>query len=66
MTLSDILRDCGDVAVVCVCENGIEHGYIGADDIAAIDQDILNAPVETYLVVMRFDGLLVFVELCGN
>lgn len=63
MTLSDILRDCGDVVVVCVCEGGIEHGYIGDDDIAAIDQDILDAPVETYFVVKRFDGLWVFVEI---
>jgi hypothetical protein len=63
MTLSDILRDCSDVAVVCVCDSGIEHAYIGADDIAAIDQDILDAPVDSYIVVKRVDGLWVFVEV---
>ena len=62
-TLNDILRDCGDVAIVCVCENGIEHGYIGEDDIATIDQDILDMPVEIYFVVRKSDGLLVFVEI---
>lgn len=63
-TLSNILRDYGgDVAVVCICESGIEHGYIGTDDIAAIDLDILESPVDSFLVVKRADGLLVFVEL---
>ena len=65
-TVKDILDDLDDVALIDIHDgrNGIGHVY-EADDIDCIDEDLLNMPFVTYLVVSKSHGLEVHIEVDG-
>lgn len=63
-TINDLLEDLDDIALVDIHDgrNGIGHVY-EADD--CIDEDLLNMPFVTYLVVSKSYGLEVHIEVDG-
>lgn len=65
-TIKDLLDDLDDVALIDIHDgrNGIGHVY-EADDIDCIDEDLLNMPFVTYLVVSKSYGLEVHIEVDG-
>lgn len=62
-TVADVLRENSDIDILCIREDGIEHGYIGKDDIDGIDSDILSKTVYSFLVVNHAYGLTCYVEI---
>lgn len=62
-TVADILRENRDIDILCIREDGIEHGYIGRDDIDEIDSDILSKTVYSFLVVNHVYGLTCYIEI---
>lgn len=62
-TIADILYAIDGISIVCISENNVEHAYIGEDDIAGIDLDILQKRVVSCLVVKQIDGYRVHIEI---
>lgn len=62
-TVADILRENNNIDILCIREDGIEHGYIGKEDIDRIDSDILSKTVCSFLIVNHVYGLTCYIEV---
>lgn len=62
-TVKDILDEVGEIAVLSICENNVEHAYFGADEITEIDTDILDKRIAACFVVKKSWGFHVSLEV---
>lgn len=61
-TLSDIIEDLDEIAVIDIRENGIGHCYF-CDEIQEIDEDLLGMEIVSWFIVSKTYGYEVSVEL---
>ena len=63
LTVKDVISEFNNLAVVSIIENNVGHAYIGEEDIAAIDPDILNKKVLSSFTVKKSDGFHLSLEV---
>ena len=63
LTVKDVLSEFNNIAVVSISESNVEHAYIGEDDVAAIDPDILCKKALSCFVVKKSEGFHVHLEV---
>ena len=54
-TLTDIIEDLDEIAVIDICESGIGHCYF-YDEIREIDEELLGMEIVSWFIVSREYG----------
>lgn len=63
MTVGEFIEEFDEIALLFITEGGIGHSFVGEEDIDCIDEDLLNKPVESSLVIKKKYGYEVHLEV---
>lgn len=63
MTVQEFIDGFDEIAILDICEGGIGHSFFGEEEIECIDEDLLNKPVESSLVIKKKYGYHVVLEV---
>ena len=63
MTVRDFINGFDDIALLAIVEGGIGHSFNGKEEIKCMDEDLLDKPVESSLVIKKKHGYEVHLEV---
>lgn len=63
MTVGDFIDGFDEIALLIIAEGSVSHSFVGEEDIECIEEDLLNKPVESSLVIKKKHGYEVHLEV---